>query len=301
MKNFVMQEDAAIGIDIGGSHITIAIVDLELRKIVGGSVRRKTVDRHGSAEEILSAWSEMINSIIEQSNSKISKIGFAMPGPFDYENGISFIRDLDKFDSLYGLNIREEIAARTGIEKHHIVFRNDADAFLEGECFCGAGNGFSKVVGLTLGTGLGSCIYVNGAIENAGLHAMPFKDGIAEDYISTRWFEKTYRQYSGKHVAGVKTISENYYDDEFAALIFNEFSSNLAQLLLHCISKYEPKAIVLGGNIAHAAPLFIDKVKRNLSTTVIVPPIEKAVLGEHAALIGAASSFSKTGLSVKNI
>ena len=294
MKHFNTQGNAAIGIDIGGSHITVAIVDLEFRKIVNGSVRRKSVDRHGSAEEILSSWSEMINMTNQQSQSRINKIGFAMPGPFDYENGISYIKGLDKFDSLFGMNIREEIARRTGIEKENIVFKNDADAFLEGECFCGAASEFSKVVGITLGTGLGSCNYVNGEIENAGLHAMPYKDGIAEDYISTRWFEKTYMQYSGKVVNGVKTISDNYYQDEFAALVFNEFAGNLSQLLLYCVRTYEPEAIVLGGNISHSFPLFIEKVKQNLSGTIKAPCIAKAVLGEHAALIGAASSFAKS-------
>lgn len=292
MNTLNRQDDAAIGIDIGGSHITIAIVDLKIKKIVKGSVRRKTVDRHGTAEAILSAWADMINMTIEQAKSKINKIGFAMPGPFDYEKGISYIKGLDKFEALYGLNIREEIAARTGIEKESIVFRNDADAFLEGECFCGACSGYSKVVGLTLGTGLGSCNFVNGEIENCGLHAMPFKDATAEDYISTRWFERTYMQYSGKQVTGVKPIADHYFHDEFAALVFNEFAANLSQLLLHCINTYEPEAIVLGGNIAHAAPLFIEKVRKDLSSIGRVPKIEKAILGENAALIGAASSFA---------
>jgi glucokinase len=215
-------------------------------------------------------------------------VGFAMPGPFDYPNGICLIKGFDKYEALYGMNIRQELAARTVVPAEQIVFRNDADAFLDGEVFGGAGQGFSRVLGLTLGTGLGSCLYVEGEITNAGLNVLPFKHGMAEEYLSTRWFIKTYQQRTGKQVSGVKELADRYNEDETARLIFEEFSMNLGELLLHCVRNFNVQAIIIGGNISNAYSLFIDQVLKQLPAGDPAPVVRKAIWGEQAAMIGAA-------------
>lgn len=191
MKKTGSTDHLALGIDFGGSHITVGLVNQAVRKIIEDSIKRKKVNRQAAAEEILGIWAAAINEMQEQYPSDFKQIGFATPGPFDSENGICLIKGFDKYESLYGINIRNKLAARTGIAGENILFKNDADAFLEGEVFGGAAQEFQKVVGLTLGTGLGSCYYDNGTISNAGLNELPLKNGIAEDYISSRWFEKT--------------------------------------------------------------------------------------------------------------
>jgi glucokinase len=286
-------DEMILGIDIGGSHITAGLVDMTSKKIAEKSLVRKKVNRHGSAEEILSIWSATINEMQHQFAGAFRKVGFAMPGPFDYENGISLIKGFDKYEALYGVNIRNEIAARTTVQKENILFINDADAFLEGEVFCGAAQGFHRAVGLTLGTGLGSCVYADGVIVNALLNELHFKDGIAEDYISTRWFEKAYYNYTGKKINGVKPVADVYLEDEHAKLIFNEFADNLVSLLHHCVETFNPEVIVLGGNIANAFDLFIAPVNQQLSKLGKLPLIRKAKLGENAALIGAAGIFTQ--------
>jgi glucokinase len=275
----------ALGIDIGGSHITAGVVDLVQKKIVEGSVVRKLVNRHAPAEEILSIWAETINDRLLKFQQSITSVGFAMPGPFDYRNGICLIKGFDKYEALYGMNIRQELAARTNITAAQIVFCNDADAFLDGEMFGGAGQGFTHAIGLTLGTGLGSCLYVDGEITNAGLNVLPFKFGMAEEYLSTRWFIKTYQQHTGKQVSGVKELAERYNDDEAARLIFEEFSMNLGELVRHSMRTFNVQVIIVGGNISNAYSLFIDKVMKQLPADVV---IKKAILGEQAAMIGAA-------------
>jgi glucokinase len=286
-------EHRVLGIDIGGSHITAGLVNITEKKIIATSVVRSKVNRHAPASEILGIWAEVINTMYDQRNGSFSEVGFAMPGPFDYENGICLIKEVDKYEALYGMNIRREIAARTNIEKENIIFRNDADAFLEGEVFCGAAQGFHRAMGITLGTGLGSCFYDNGAISNASLYDMNFKEGVAEDYISTRWFEKTYLNYTGKQINGVKPVADAYGEEEAARLIFNEFAENLSLLLSHCIDVYRPDIFVIGGNIANAFNIFIGHVYQLLSEQGRTPLIRTAHLGEEAALIGAASNFEK--------
>lgn len=287
----------ALGIDIGGSHITAGVVDLAQKKLMEGSGVRQLVNRHAPAAEILGVWADTINNRLQYANGQIATIGFAMPGPFDYPNGISLIKGFDKYEALYGMNIRQELAARTGIAPEHIVFRNDADAFLDGEMFGGAGQGFSRALGLTLGTGLGSCLYVDGEITNAGLNVLPFKDGIAEEYLSTRWFIKAYQQHSGKQVSGVKELADRYYEDVNARLVIDEFSISLGELLRHCIRTYDVQAVIIGGNISHAFPLFIDQVLKQLPADGVVPVIKKAILGEQAAMIGAAIHYKHKVIS----
>lgn len=275
----------ALGIDIGGSHITAGMVDLVQKKIVEGSIVRHLVNRHAPAEEILNVWAGTIKDQLLNFQQPVTRVGFAMPGPFDYPNGICLIKGFDKYEALYGLNIRQELAARTGVPAEQIVFRNDADAFIDGELYGGAGEGFTRALGLTLGTGLGSCLYVEGEITNAGLNVLPFKYGMAEEYLSTRWFIKTYQQQTGKQVSGVKELADRYHEDETARQIFEEFSRNLGELLLHCINTFKIQVIIIGGNIANAFSLFIDQVLKQLPADA--PVIKKAILGEQAAMIGA--------------
>ena len=74
-----------IGVDIGGSHITAAQVNIEDGKIIASSIVRSKLNPHASSEEILTAWA---NAIVQTSNQvQTYYLGIAMPGPFDYENG----------------------------------------------------------------------------------------------------------------------------------------------------------------------------------------------------------------------
>lgn len=284
----------ALGIDIGGSHITAGVVDLKEKRIIEGSTVRHLVNRHAPAEEILGIWAATINDRL-LNFQQVANIGFAMPGPFDYPNGICLIKGFDKYESLYGMNIRQELAARISIPAEQIVFRNDADAFVDGEMYGGAGQGYTRALGLTLGTGLGSCLYTEGEITNAGLNVLPFKQGMAEEYLSTRWFIKTYEQQTGRRVSGVKEIADRYQDDETARLIFTAFSENLSELLQHCMRNFDIQAIIIGGNISNAYSLFIHQVQKELPADII---IKKAILGEQAALIGATLRYKQQVIPV---
>lgn len=288
---------ACLGVDIGGSHITAGEIDLVQKKVVEGSVVRQMVDRHAPAAEILEVWASTINDRLHQYPLHTATIGFAMPGPFDYRNGVCLIKGFDKYEALYEMNIREELAARTGVPSANIFFRNDADAFLEGELFAGAGQGYNRALGITLGTGLGSCICREGEISDAGLNVLPFKNGMAEEYLSTRWFIKAYQQYTGKTISGVKELTDRYNEDEKARLVFEEFSVNFGELLRHCQRVFEMDVVIIGGNISNAYPLFINQVLKQLPADSKVPVIKKAVLGEEAALIGAVVHHKQNAIS----
>lgn len=281
-----MNEAIALGVDIGGSHITSALVDVHTKSIVDGSYQRKHVDANAGIDEVLQTWCDVIQQSFTNGITN-TKIGIAMPGPFDYANGISLMKDNNKYAALYGLNIKQLLAEKLNIAQSQISFINDAGAFIKGEIFADEGKGYQSAIGLTLGTGLGSATYKNGIGNDANLWCMPFKDGIAEDYISTKWFEATYFNLTGKQVQGVKALALQHDNDILVQSLFQQFAENLADFLSVFVKANHPEVIIIGGNVMNAETLFIPAVINHLQKQGITVPIVRAKLGEDAAIIGA--------------
>ena len=286
------EKPIVLGVDIGGSHITAALIDLERREIVPGSLQRRFVDAQEDAEKILNEWCMVINQSFDTTPKANRKIGIAMPGPFDYELGISKIKDQEKFQSLYNLNVRQELAQRLNIRPDDIRFINDAASFLQGEVYCGAARDYKKVLGLTLGTGLGSAICDEGVAKDADLWNSAFKEGIVEDYLSSRWFLKRYTELAGDTVSDVKELTELRRSRNYLNQIFSDFSTNLVTFITPLIKKHGCDAVVIGGNISNAYELFLPEVDKLLAEARIDVPIKIADLKEDASLIGAASCWN---------
>lgn len=286
-----MSNSLILGVDIGGSHITAALIDLKNSTVLPETLVRKNVDSRKGMEDIVAVWSAALNEAVAVYELSQLRIGIAMPGPFDYENGICQIKDQDKYDALFGLNIKNLLAEKLKTEAGYIKMVNDAGAFLQGEVFGGAGKGCRNVIGVTLGTGLGTSRFHDGVSEDANLWCMPFLDSIAEDYLSTRWFVKRYQELSGDYLPDAKAIADLGKTNAQAKQIFSEFGYNLGLFLDKFIQLDNPETIILGGNIANAADLFMPQTQKLLSGGQKLISINKAKLGEEAALIGAASSW----------
>ncbi len=285
-----MKRGIVLGADIGGSHITAKLVDLTEGCALKTTETREHVNAKGTASEIISTWSSVIQKTIEKGDVAIQKIGIAMPGPFDYENGIAWMQDQEKYDSLYGLNVKELLSDKLNLSPDDIRFVNDAEGFLKGEVFNGAAKNTSRSIGITLGTGFGSAKCIDGMTTDADLWRSPFLNGIAEDYLSTRWFVSRYTELSGKTISGVKELSAT--EDPLAQKVFSEFGKNLGLFLSGGdVLKNEPEIVLLGGNISNAFPRFINDLNDYMKHLGKVLPIQKAALGEESALIGAASCW----------
>src|SRR6185312_8181178 len=172
-----MDEHNVIGVDVGGSHITAGIVDLKSREVLRATLIREHVNSKDSAEKIIDAWANIIDKLFNDHPQASKKIGIAMPGPFDYENGICLIQGVDKFESLFGLNIKKLLSDKLKIDDENILMMNDASCFLKGELFGGAAVDCDNVLGVTLGTGLGSARFHNGKIFDGDLYCSAFKNG----------------------------------------------------------------------------------------------------------------------------
>ncbi|RZK79025.1 MAG: ROK family protein [Pedobacter sp.] len=278
-----------IGVDIGGSHITAAHIDPVSLSIIDSSMKRERVSSMDDAETIFSSWSSVLSSLIETDGQEHSKIGIAMPGPFDYEKGICLMKGQEKYDALYGINVRTILSERLGIPGSDIIFINDAEAFLRGELASGAAAAYDKAIGITLGTGLGSTSNCNGEVVDMNLAFYPFLDSIAEEYISTRWFLKRYKELTGKEIKNVESfLSTDCLDTK--AQIFDEFATNLASFLNDFIADQKPQILVIGGNIAKTWDHFIDLLKERIVDKSVV--IKRTEMWEDAALVGAGCTWA---------
>jgi glucokinase len=286
-KGFEMNENIVLGADIGGSHITASLVDIQNRQILSSTVCRREVNSSGEAAQIVSEWSEVIRSCFGNTNLRTKKIGIAMPGPVDYEIGFCYIKGQNKYESLYGCNLKELLGEALEIGASNIRMINDAAGFLAGEMFIGAGRGFSKVVGLTLGTGLGSAFYENGSSIDADLWHSPFLDGKAEDYISAPWLLSAALKNTGIRFDNVRQMAEKAESDIVLQKIFQEFGNNLGLFLAEFTRRENPEMVVLGGNVSKAFHLFSPGLEK------LPIPVRVAQIGESAALVGAATLWDK--------
>jgi glucokinase len=286
--NIKSSELPFIGVDIGGSHITAAHVDCNTYRVIDSTLKRERVASMDDAEVILQSWVKALSTLIIKSSEQTITIGIAMPGPFDYVQGISLMKGMQKYDSLYGMNIREILAERLGIPGEHITFINDAEAFLRGELASGAASDFERAIGVTLGTGLGSTSNCKGETIDVNRAFVPFLDSIAEEYISTRWFLKRYKELTGQEAKNVEELlatAEQSVKDE----LFEEFSTNLAAFLNDFIEDEDPQVLVVGGNIARCWDHFIVKLQDKIVNKAVV--IRQTQMWEDAALVGAACTW----------
>lgn len=288
-------EHFVIGVDIGGSHITAGLIEMKEVRIVKSSIIRNKLNSKGTAKEILDVWISTIKQVITNSSGVVDHVGFAMPGPFDYENGICLIKGFDKYESLYGMNIRQILAEALLLQPANIRFRNDAEAFLAGELYAGAAKGFQHAIGITLGTGLGSAISHNDVIIDAELSVTPYVNGeMIEEFVSARALLKFYKNLTGKELKDVEQLSALCKTDKLAMRSFSLFGEHLVWFLTRFIEAESPEVLVIGGNIANAWDLFMNDVESALTKKVkSMPKIAKHVLGEDAALAGAACCFQK--------
>ncbi|WP_316785061.1 ROK family protein [Pedobacter frigiditerrae] len=281
-----------LGVDIGGSHITSQLVDIAKKEGLSSTWQRNHLNTNAKTDEIIDIWANTIESSMASSPFKPQYISLAMPGPMDYKNGISHIKGMNKYDDLYGKDIKELLANRLGFEKSNIHFMNDAASFLQGELFNGSVSEFDNAIGLTLGTGLGTAHTVKGKAQDSNLWKTPLLSGIAEDYISTKWFVSRFKELSGVAIKDVKDLVDNHHHSPHFQTLFEEFSRNLSSFLYFFITKKRPLAVVIGGNIIKAEQYFLDKTRKYLAEAMGYSiPVRPSLLGEQAMILGAVARF----------
>jgi glucokinase len=292
-----------LAFDIGGSHATAGIVNFE--SLTLSCVKSCTIDSNGTADTILDELFTLGDDVVSEVSQLFSApfgIAVAVPGPFNYEHGISLLRH--KYASLYGMDLLREIQERFGVRRDRIVFLNDAKAFLLGESHAGAAKDVDRCIGLTLGTGIGSAFSIGGDILEEGtgvppggeIYCLPWEGRTVEDAISTRAIQELYRLLSGESKT-VRDICTTTANDRLGALVMHEFGNNLGLVLRDICRAFHPDAVVLGGAISRSAELFLANARVSLGSSSD-QLLRVSMLFDDAPLIGSAVWCLKT-LSVQ--
>lgn len=287
-----------IGADIGGSHITCIPVDPALPKVLPEFTSRRPVDPHASAAEILNNWEEAFREVMFRCKPEIvSGIGFAMPGPFDYPEGIAWFRGVKKYDNLYGVDVRGEILRRLDLPAGFPVrFLNDATCFAIGESWTGKAASFRKSMAITLGTGFGSAFIEDGYPVESGdnvpqygcVYHLPYAGSIANNHFSTCWFLEEYQSITGRSAEGVREIAIQAGESPEIAQLFTDFGIRLGNFLAPWLLRFGAECLTVGGNIANSLHLFADPFRETLSAHGWPLPVFHSESGEIAAVSGAA-------------
>lgn len=294
-------EKYAIGVDVGGSHVAAVAVDLNSGEMLGAPVEMP-VDSSGDAGYILDVFAQCIGGAVSASGVTVNNVGMAFPGPFDYENGISTVFGVEKYEKIFGLDVGRSLAPRLS-EFGDMSFRfvNDASAFALGECFGGVAKGVGRVMALTLGTGLGSGFVSDNVLvekgelvpDNGWVYNIPFEGGIADEAFSTRWVCRRFKELTGETVNGAREVAEKCPALFEARSIFEEYGRRLAVFAAPLAERFGAEMLVLGGNISRAYCHFGKALEQGLADAGVNLRVCTSVLMDKAALVGAAQLFAK--------
>jgi glucokinase len=275
-------------------------VDIDSGTLIDKSLTVRHIDSNSCATGIISGWSAAMKESISKSERRVTGIGVAMPGPFNYKEGICEMEHVGKFDHLYGLDVTNSLLPRmSNPDIREILYINDAAAFAMGEYYGGTFKGTRRMMALTLGTGVGSGFIADGELvvsgetvpPNGWVYNLPFEGGIADEKLSTRWFVSRYEELTGIRVAGVREIMKYAPDNRAVRQVFSEYGSRLADFIFPLYSQFEADVLILGGNIARAGVYFLPSMQESLAQKEIPVSVEITTLHENAALAGAAFQF----------
>lgn len=280
-------------VEIGGTHVSAGRVDTARRRLDASGVRRTALDPAGSREELVHAIVETARAV---TGDELVDWGVATPGPFDYERGVALIRGVAKLDGLYGVDLRDALArALDLVDPTRVRFLNDAQAFVLGEWWSGAARGRLRVLGVTLGTGLGSGFLDDGAIVASGpdvppegrLDLVPFRGHAVEDVLSSRGIGARF-----KAELEVAEIARRARAGDHASIAaFVSFGAALGEFLEPWIGRFAPSSVVFGGSITRAWDLFGAAFRNACPSARDAKPAEHL---DEAALLGAALHATRT-------
>lgn len=308
-----------IGIDVGGTNVKIALVDKSGKIIYSNSV--PTYAKMGY-EYTVNNIKQAIKDLMKETNTTskdIDGIGFDFPGQVDYKTGV--VKLAPNIPGWVNVPIAQMIE-----EEFHIPTRidNDVRCAALGEMKFGAGQGCENFVCITVGTGIGSGLVVNGQLVRGASNAageighikLQMKDGLicgcgdtgcleayasgpsivamAQDYIkggkSTKFREMAAAE--GGEITPYMVAKAAEAGDPVAKRIFEIVGEYIGIGLTSVINLLNPEKVIIGGGVAEAGDLLLDPIRKTIKERAMVVAgsaveIVPAQLGNSAGVIGA--------------
>ncbi|SHK21631.1 glucokinase [Anaerobranca californiensis DSM 14826] len=308
-------EKLIIGVDLGGTNIAAALVKNDgsiVEKISNPTEANKGKDM--VITNLMATIEELLGYV--EDNKKIKGIGIGIPGVCDIEKG------LVKFaPNLFWENV-EIVKILESKFNLPVFIDNDANAAALGEVWCGAGKGKKNIVCITLGTGVGCGIILNGAIfHGAGNGAGELghitvkedgpkcncgNNGCLEVLVAAPAIAKMGKEALLKGDTLLKTITDrekltakDVFDaakkgDKVCLDIIGNVANNLGLAIANVINILNPEMIIIGGGVAAAGDILFNPLKEVVAKRALKDlykdvEIVSAQLGNNAGIIGAAA------------
>ena len=291
-----------IGIDLGGSHIAIGVINNE--NFIVEKVEKRLLSKEKKTIKI-----SIENYIIENVKKlnkkyKITEIGIAVPGTIC---STEIVKSVNL--NIKNYNLVENLKKQIDIP---IKIKNDAKCAAIAECKIGALKNYKRSIFLTLGTGIGGAVIINGApldtgdipgcefghiiIQKDGIKCNCGKNGCFEKYASMKALKNNLRCSLGldENTRGQELLDmmRKNGEDKRIKKIVDEYIEYLSIGISNLINIFEPEAIGIGGSFVYFSDVLLDKLKNNIQDKkylfnnrkelIIVP----AALGNDAGIIG---------------
>ncbi len=242
-----------LAIDLGGTNIRIG-------QVANGIILNKQSVSCPAQKDEAEVLAQLCLLIREMNSDAVTGIGIGVPSVVDSERGIVY--------NAANIASWKEVHLKDILQKEFrlpVAVNNDSNCFALGEHLFGEGTSYKDMVGITLGTGVGAGIVVDGKLycgRNTGageVGSLPYLDADYEQYCSSGFFVKHHR-------TTAKEAAESARKGDARALaIWHDFGRHLGQLFKAVLFAYDPEAIVIGGGIAAAYPLCESAVREAMS------------------------------------
>ena len=299
----------AIGIDFGGTSIKSAVVEGARVLLHGPAI---DTQQHHSADSLVDAIVHVV-ATLRIVHPSIAAIGVGLPGFVDSAHGI--VHSLTNVAGWSEIPLRSILSNRTGLPA---IIENDANAMAYGEWKYGAATGARHAVCITLGTGVGGALILDGklyrgatlaageighmSIDYRGIRGPYGNFGGLEEYVgNVQIAERAVKLYAR---AGIeKTMGQctplalsqsARAGDGIANELWNALGAEIGAALASVVWILNPDTIVIGGGVANAGDLIFDPIRREVTARTIKVFNERlrilpATLGNEAGIIGNAA------------
>jgi len=302
-----MPGDAALAVDVGGTRLRAALVDVEGRVMHRHAM---LTPANEGAEAVVDAIATACRAVMAQCGAmKDLKLGLCAPGPLDARRGVALATPTIR--GFTGFPLRQAVEEAVGLPA---VIENDGPCAALGEWMCGAGRGAADFVYVTISTGIGGGIVSEGRLLRGRLglaghigHIPIRPEGGATCFCGQPgcWeAEASGSALTRKAVAaGFAGLADAFAAAEagesramaFAAAAAADIALGLAAVI-HVLN---PERIVIGGGVANALPLLGPMIRHNVDARVLPPfrgvDILPAALGDDSGLAGAAQLVLRPG------
>lgn len=305
--------NVAIGIDLGGTSVKYALISKEGDFLFQGELpSRADVSAEAVIDQLLKAIYE--TKIFANLNSLVIKgIGIGTPGIIDETNRI-VIGGAENIVGWENVALSDRIEKETGLST---ILSNDANVMGLAEARYGAAKGDTHVVFLTVGTGIGGAVIIDGKLFNGfanrgtELGHVPLiangepcacgSVGCLETYASTAALVKQFARQCAEcnitfdeEINGKLIVKLYHESDKLAVACLDQHCFYLGRGIAGFINIFSPQKIVIGGGLSEAGEFYIDKVRKEalkhaMADTVVNTEIMAAKLGNSAGCLGAAS------------